>query len=478
MSKVTIEELRIVPQFRDLPDETLQWILDKSRVKTYEADEVITKTGDSIDDMWILLSGRYDFYWDTNGQLNYIKSWRQGDIGGLLPYSRMKSSPGYTISIQAGKGILLHKQYFDEMERRFPALVKRLIEILTDRVREFTASHQQQEKMGALGRMSAGLAHELNNPASAIQRSAAELNHRLISEIDRVFALILLHPEKEQIFSILLTMQEKAANPSFNSMSTIEKAKLEDELIDRLGMLDVGSKTKIAETFADIGVSPGEIDEIIETLNPDTVENILLWIENIITSERLVIEIQKASSRISQLVNSVKSYVHMDRSPTMQPTDVREGLNSTLVLLNHKIRQKNIQVKKNIAGDIPLIQAIPGDLNQVWTNIIDNAIDAMDDEGVLTITTGIERNMVMVSIADTGHGIPPDVLNKIFDPFFTTKSVGVGIGLGLDLVRGIITKHNGEIGVRSEPGKTEFTVCFPIDQKSHIFTSSEGKKYI
>jgi signal transduction histidine kinase len=473
MSQVLIEDLRKVPQLSDLSDEILQWIIDRSEVHTFEADEILTKTGDPVEYMWIIVRGSYDFYWDTNGQLTYIRSWKGGDVSGLLPYSRMKASPGYTISTSPGIGLMLNKVHFEEMEKRFPALVKRLIEIMTDRVREFTASHQQQEKMNALGRMSAGLAHELNNPAAAIQRMSTDLGTRLVMEIDQVLELVESRPDKKDILEVLLLLKEKAARSLFNTLSTLEKSQLEEELIEELGAFDKHKRLQIAESLADICVSREELKKIVSLLPGDSIRQVLPWVENVVISERLAMEIQKASTRISQLVNSIKSYAHMDSVYDMEPTDMHAGLDTTLVLLNHKMKSKKIQVVKKYMKDFPLVQAFPGELNQVWTNILDNAIDAMDMGGTLTVTTSIERNMVKVSIRDTGSGISPEIRNKIFDPFFTTKSVGKGIGLGLDMVKRIINKHRGEIKIDSVPGNTVFAICLPIPQKVTKSESSE-----
>jgi signal transduction histidine kinase len=473
MSTVVVEDLRKVPQLKDLSDEILQWIIDRSEVQTFEADEILVKTGDPVEYMWIIIRGSYDFYWDTNGQLTYIRSWKDGDVSGLLPYSRMKASPGYTISTSPGIGLNLHKRHFEEMEKRFPELVKRLIEIMTDRVREFTASHQQQEKMNALGRMSAGLAHELNNPAAAIQRMSTDLGTRLVTEIDQVLQLLETRSDKQNILEILLLLKEKAAKSLFNSLSTMEKSQLEDDLIQDLSAFPKQQKLQIADSFSDIGLTREELNKILSMLPNNSVRQVLLWAENVVMSERLAMEIQKASNRISQLVNSIKSYAHMDSAYDMEPTDVHAGLETTIVLLNHKLKSKNIKVGKEYLKDMPSVQAFPGELNQVWMNIVDNAVDAMDEGGTLTITTSKERNMIKVCIADTGTGISPDIRDKIFDPFFTTKTVGKGIGLGLDMVKRIITKHKGEIKVESVPGHTEFAICLPIPQKVKNPESSE-----
>jgi signal transduction histidine kinase len=192
---------------------------------------------------------------------------------------------------------------------------------------------------------------------------------------------------------------------------------------------------------------------------------VIPWLENLISSKKIIKDLADASGRISRLVGSIKSYVQMDRTNELQPTDIHKDIENTLTLLGFKIRKKNIEVKKIFCDNIPLVPAYVGELNQVWTNLIDNAIFALEKKGVLTIETSRNNKDAIVIIKDNGPGIPKEIISRIFDPFFTTKNVGEGTGIGLDIVNRIIKHHNGEIKVYSEPGRTEFTVCIPLEKQ-------------
>ena len=196
-------------------------------------------------------------------------------------------------------------------------------------------------------------------------------------------------------------------------------------------------------------------------------DSLLWWIEGALTLEKLVVEIQESAGRIATLIQAIKSYSHMDRGSAMIPTDIHEGMKSTLIMLKHKLKQKDIRLQKNWDQSVPKILANPGELNQVWTNIIDNAIDAMHQKGTLKITTQADNRFVRVDITDSGDGISEENLGKLFDPFFTTKSIGQGTGMGLDIVKKIMDHHKGDVQVESKPGETTFTICLPIQTQTH-----------
>jgi signal transduction histidine kinase len=220
------------------------------------------------------------------------------------------------------------------------------------------------------------------------------------------------------------------------------------------------------ESFTEAGFTGEDLEILSSKVSSEELVQILLWIENLLTSQRIIKDLGEASTRISNLVGAIKSHVHMDRTNDMQPTNIHNDINNTLTLLGYKLREKNISVKKKFCEDLVEIPAYIGELNQVWTNIIDNAIYAMDNGGELCIETACDTRNVNIKIVDNGSGIPQEIISRIFDPFFTTKKVGEGTGIGLDLVKRIINRHNGEIKVHSEPGRTEFLICIPVSQKS------------
>jgi signal transduction histidine kinase len=239
----------------------------------------------------------------------------------------------------------------------------------------------------------------------------------------------------------------------------------EDEIFDWLEKNGIAQDRQSAETLAESGFTIDELENILRTTDTDSFKHILLWLENSLTSEKIMKDLDDAACRISTLVGAIKSHVHMDRTNEMQPTNVHKDIENTLTLLGYKLRDKNISVKKKFCSDLRDVPAYIGELNQVWTNLIDNAIYAMNKNGELTVETKCNEKDVVVRIIDNGVGIPKDIASRIFDPFFTTKKVGEGSGIGLDLVMRIVKRHNGDVRVNSEPGRTEFTVCIPFPKK-------------
>jgi signal transduction histidine kinase len=318
----------------------------------------------------------------------------------------------------------------------------------------------QHEKVNALGQLAAGIAHELNNPAAAINRISSELTKRLKQNYDLTEKLLEHNVNVQHIRSIRSAVQKKESEKK-NKMSALERIEMEDRLTDWLEKHSIASGRDISETFADSGFTTADFDTILIHSDKDAFVHILNWLENLLSGQRIIKDIEEASSRISTLVGAIKSHVHMDRTNEMQPTNVHTDIENTLTLLGYKLRDKNISVKKSFCSDMRDVPAYIGELNQVWTNIIDNAIYALLKGGELTVETKCDAKQVTVCITDNGSGIPKDIQSRIFDPFFTTKKVGEGTGIGLDIVMRIIKRHNGEIKVFSEPGKTQFTIIIP-----------------
>ena len=468
---ITPDQLRTVIALQELPDEHLQWIIDRSEYNEFEEGAVFFRKGDPIDHMIMILEGSTSFYMDVGGRKVYFFKFENdtitGGMGGLLPYSRMKTSPGFGYANSKVRTLHLHKRYFPELEKLNPDLIQRLIAYMTDRARAFATMQLQQEKVSALGKLSAGIAHELNNPASAINRLSAELSQRQRLNLELTEKLLFHCIPSSQLKEIRnLSDELTKINTETTKVSTREKMDQEDALQEWLQDQGIVKAGQLSETFTEWKISTDHLNRILEIVGKTPFHDVLFWMENHLSVQRIISDLDHASERISALVLAIKSHVHMDRSNDMRPTNLVTDIDNTLMLLGHKLRDKNITLEKKYASPLPDVDAYVGELNQVWMNLIDNAVFALPKKGVLVIEIYIKNDDVKVNIIDNGSGIPDDIKSRIFEPFFSTKKVGEGTGIGLDIVSRIIKRHNGDIKVNSVPGRTEFSVCIPIHQKN------------
>jgi signal transduction histidine kinase len=467
MKPVTIEELKHVAALSGLPDEHLQWILDRAEYHEYEDGTQIRKTGDEADVMIFILEGVISFYLDQHGRLVYYLHFANdattGGVSGLLPYSRMKVYPGCSFAEGNLRVLQLHKKYFAELEHLNPDFIQRLIGYMTERAKVVATTQLQQEKVSALGQLAAGIAHELNNPAAAINRIAEELTNRLKLNYELTEKL-LQHNITAAHIQELRNMVDAKYIENKTRLSALERMEKEEEMTDWLEQSGVTGSHQAGETFVDEGFSTSDFENIKGSSGKEAFAQLMHWIENLLSSKRLIKDLDEASGRISFLVGSIKSHVHMDRTNELQPTNIHNDIENTLTLLGYKLREKSITVKKLFCENLKEIPVFIGELNQVWTNIIDNAIYALQKNGEIIIETSCDDKNVIVKISDNGAGIPADILSRIFDPFFTTKKMGEGTGIGLDIVNRIIKHHNATIHVSSEPGNTVFTICIPVMQ--------------
>lgn len=457
-----VKKLQNFQVFEGIDEAPLEWIVERANYVCYEKGQNLFYPGMETNNMQIIVSGKYVIYLERDGRKRETGVWGTGYVTGVLPFSRMKIAKAYGRALENCCVLELHKKYFTEMVQVSYELVQNLVGAMSSRIREFSQLRFQDEKLMALGKLSAGLAHELNNPASAMVRSAEELYKKVHQSPEKFKSVITMKISPEQTDQINKILFSRIANHDGKELSLLEKQDLEADLEDWLDEYEIEDAEDIIETFVDFQITAEDLERVANILgNEEAIPAIMWWLESTMSLEILVKEIRESANRISELVGSVKNYSHMDRSTSMEPTDVREGIKNTLMMLKHKLKKQQIQVAKNCVLELPMVMAYGGQLNQVWTNIIDNAIDAMPDGGTLKIDIFSERSNVCINIADTGTGISEEYITRVFEPFFTTKPMGEGTGMGLDITRKIVDRHHGQISVESDSSGTIFKICFP-----------------
>ncbi len=449
--------------FQDVEPEALEWLIDHCTYKKIAEGEIVFKPGDQIENMVIMLDGEIVLFLPHGEKFREFGIWKTGDVSGVLPFSRLDKGLGFAKALKESHLLQCHKDHFPDLVCQSYQLTQNLVAIMSTRIREFTHRGVQDEKLMALGKLSAGLAHELNNPASAMVRSAQKLHDNIHTTPERFKAVMLMRATDEQTDRINEILFSKIENrPDDDNRTLLEKESARDELVDWLEDHDVDNADEIAESLLDFRFEEEDLDNIREIMGGKHLHGILRWIESTLNKENLICEIKESAHRIAGLIHSMKSYSRMDQDDVPEFTDIHKGIIDTMMIMKHKIKAKRIEVVKELDRDLPHVKVHQGQINQVWTNLIDNAIDAMETEGKLIIKTFRERDNFCVIIQDNGKGIAPGVVNRIFEPFFTTKKIGEGTGMGLDIARRIINNHGGDIGVTSRPGETVFRVCLPM----------------
>jgi signal transduction histidine kinase len=451
-------ELLQVPVFADLPDDQIEWFISQSEEMHLKPGITYIHQGDPADSMFVILEGQLQSRGEFGGEAVIFHS-KAGDIGGVLPFSRMKF---YTVSGRAltdARALRFPVAKFQELVQRMPELTQRLVGLMSDRIREATRVEQQRDRLASLGKLSAGLAHELNNPASAARRATSQLRStmkRIKDASHELGARELTPAQKAEIEKLeSLFIQQDGHPPDTLTISLLEEQI--DSWLRAHGQEDLW---QLASDLAHKNVKPETLDQLFTILDADTARAALVRIGASLEIANLLNEIESSTSRISDLVKAIKEYTYMDQSP-VQNVDIAKSLETTLTIMNHKLK-RGVAVKRDY-GKIPLlVNSFGSELNQVWTNIIDNAIGAMKGQGELSVRTYRDDGSVVVEIADNGPGIPAKVLPHIFEPFFTTKGVGEGTGLGLDTVQRIVRKHRGHVQVDSKPGDTRFQIWLPM----------------
>ena len=459
-----IERLRGHRSLAGVPEAELSWLAERGVHRRFEPGDFVVRKGQDWTSaaygLEVVLSGRLAIYRDLGAGRRKILEWQAGDLTGVLPFSRLGVSRGEAIADTPLETLSLSPRHFPELIRECPRLTEACVHTMLDRARAFKASELHDEKMVSLGKLSAGLAHELNNPASAVARSARVLQARM-GEADRAArALAAAGLTRDQLEAIDRVREACLRRPPAVSLSPLERADREDEIAEWLKAH--GSDGSAVDALAETSVTLEALDELASHLEGEALDAALDWVAAGCAVRTLASESERAGSKISELVGAMKRLTHMDRAPVAEPIDVEQGIRDTVMVLGHKARDKSLSLKIEVAPGLPRVSAVGGELEQVWMNVLDNALDAVDLGGHVSVTAKPEGRALVVRVIDDGPGIAPEHRDRVFDPFFTTKAPGQGTGLGLDIARAHLRRHGGDIDFDSRPGRTEFRVTLPL----------------
>lgn len=456
-----LEVLRQVPLFAKLSPEQLQWLSEQGKEIWLQPGEQIARQGDPPDGFYVILEGKTEWTRTVEGQCVHAVTLEAGDVFAELILLLDEPYPTSGRALTAVHLYKLTADAFWEMLDICPKLLRSILKISTQRSQIHEAVTQQQAKLISLGTLSAGLAHELNNPAAALGRGVKHLEE-ILQKLPFLALKLDQQPITEEQIVFLCDLYKRATESAKSSsqLDPLTQSESEDAVTDWLEAHNVTRGWKLAPTLVAAGLDTEELDKIVAQIAPDSLGNVLSWLEATLTGVGLLDEMKISSARMSELVKAMKDYSYMDRAP-LQEVDVHEGIESTLTILSNKLKG-GVVVKREYT-DLPRISACGRELNQVWTNLIDNAITATGGKGHIWIRTSQEGDRVLVEIADDGVGIPQEIQPRIFEQFFTTKEVGLGTGLGLDIARRIVEgQHKGSIRFHSQPGDTRFQVRLPI----------------
>jgi len=451
-----VERLAAQPGLGGIPRAELAWLAAHGTLELYGPGGAVARRGDPADRLLIVLSGKVPIHIDRGSGPRWVIDWHSGDVTGLLPYSRLTHA-GDDIRVDEDTAILaVHARHFPEMIRECPAFIEHTVHLMLDRARRFHASDLQEEKMISLGRLAAGLAHELNNPASAALRGA-KLLHAGVAEADSAVRSLTETPfTAAQLEAMVRLSAAVLATPADPVRSPIERADREEEYADWLARHD--SDPRLADPLAESCLELATLDDVASRLPGDSLGGVLRWIAWVSSTRALAADVERAAVRISDVVDAVKRFTYMDNRAGPEVTHIEAGLRDTLAVLAAKVSLKDAVIALDVEPDLPAVRASGGDLNQVWLHLVDNALDAIETAGRVEISARRELNRVTVRVIDDGPGIPPETMPRIFDPFFTTKEPGQGTGLGLEIARRLVRRCRGEITAESNPGRTEFRV--------------------
>jgi signal transduction histidine kinase len=458
------DALQHVGPLQGLAYEERLWLAEHGEELVAEAGDVLFEEATPADRMVLILKGEIHVQRQNSVPMALFIG-RTGQMTGLLPFSRMKTFGGQGVAATDVWALMIPRSLFPDMLQAIPGMTQRVVSTLLDRVREVTRIEQQAEKLAALGKLAGNLAHELNNPASAAQRAASSLVTELRANRSNRFKLVNLCLSEEQIHAVEAwerTIFERAKMLGSNDAPA--QIKREEELRSWLSALPCENAWDVAPDLAEGGITLRDLEQLRNVLAPEGTCVTLQYFARYLRSTRSVETLLSSTDRIFDLISAIKAYSNMDRA-AISEVDVRAGLDATLLMFQS--RMNGVQVERDYQADLPCISAYAGELNQVWTALIENALDAMEtvDRGsVLRLTCRVEGDVLLTQIEDNGPGIPSELLDRIFEPFFTTKPPGHALGLGLDNAMRIVRRHRGHLGVRSEPASTCFRVRLPLNQ--------------
>ena len=444
------------------PRAELEWLAAHGELRHLDAGEKAQLKGSSFDHMVVMISGHITTIFDSGAGRRHILESVGGDVTALLPFSRGLTAIGDVLITETGDALFVHRSRFPEMIRVCPEIVAACVHVMIDRVRMFMTTSLQDDKVMSLGRLAAGLAHELNNPASAASRSAKQLREALAAShraAEALGAMGLTDKQRELIDAVANGALMPATTGVF---SALQQADREDDVLDWLDEHDADHAP--AESLADSGVTRESLDALAEEFEGDALNVVLRWIAAEYVARTLAEEVERATTRIHELVSAVKRFTYVDRAAAPELTDVAQSVTDTVMVLRSKAKAKSVSIEVAMADNLPKVMANMGELNQVWANLIENAIDAVPagGGGEVRVTARREGKEVVVCVIDNGPGVPVELQGRIFEPFFTTKPIGQGTGLGLDIARRVVQRFDGHLALDSRPGHTEFRVTIPL----------------